>query len=1082
MIGRSTSRWCDRGWLAAIASLATIFTCLLGSIAFQLVPGSGSILYMYDTELGHTGTTTAEWLWIGVTCTLVVILPRLLDLIRPKPRAAGADGDYQPSPRAPQPPVDPEGRRRLIWHIYLITNAAWFLAALASARFLPSTWEQLFAWLGGKAAWPGMWNLAFNVVPVQRTCQLLGTSHKETAYLHIWMGHAIFFWLMLHTVGLLLAYAIGLDSLAGWRRAMLPYGRLYSEGVVNFTGFLSLGFYIALWITSLQAFRLRFYSGFEWCHVAFAAMFVLFGNLHDYNTLQFVQPGIALWMTDRLMRQYTNCNAAVAPTGGNRGVVPARTGDCNTDGLTTQPTLLDRVNKGATYSPLTDPPEMDKFRKYSIATDPLMDRRNAGTTSSAIPTVTTCEAAETIPSPEEVDETGAPSSHATFGRMMVTNTNSQILGLTLPIPNEWRSSLRASSSLSSSSLFVYVKHPSLSRYESHPFSISSMDLKRGTYSLHIKALGDWTTAFVEELHQRLRFVSDSAASADNSSCTDMASESSQVAATVATIPPIGPNVGVRSPTDGWSLELEGPYSGPDLHSILDDYASCVFIAGGVGITGLCETIVRRHHDDITRMGSRWQNGQQQQTARTTLIWIIRTHDEFNFLSQELFGRLDEDVGDDRGDEEVQSILAPAAANLTIKVFITQECPSSVPTTLGSEEWSSNICPQDRRFRSTFIPRIQTSGTENLERGRCWELGGAVASVTAVALSFLFSRWMCSNILFTVPNETADGTNLGVDSSSRYRHRCTFMSSTEVCQSCGPEEYNNRNADEEVPCCTVEVCYYGFRGLPVLLTFFVSPLLSYWFLGMIKAVQDIRQRCAFSWIHQFWTWTLRGPLHLFTGYRDVNVDNLDNLAEACPPPAATSICISPAPTPSCVPYSCASMAGRPVAPLYSEPADAVGPSAASFPPSRRPRGFRMVVTYERPTLPRLLAEELEQCGVVAPSVIDGGGDGGSSSSGSCSQIEQGRDGIVAVAVCGSQSLVESVRSEVTQRNSQPIGRSCDDHGGSSEAASSSEAEASASSSRPDMAVTMAAMDDSICNNIGEHQGRQRIAKKIHLFIA
>ena len=99
---------------------------------------------------------------------------------------------------------------------------------------------------------------------------------------------------------------------------------------------------------------------------------------------------------------------------------------------------------------------------------------------------------------------------------------------------------------------VYIQDPSISN-QWHPFSISSVDDQNKRLSFHIKARGDWTNNLVSKLR------------------LDQEDQAQQC---------------VHS-----NIQIEGVY-GSNMSPIYDQSTSCIFVAGGVGITGVSEAIQR----------------------------------------------------------------------------------------------------------------------------------------------------------------------------------------------------------------------------------------------------------------------------------------------------------------------------------------------------------------------------------------------------------------------------------------------------------------------------------------------------------
>ena len=115
-------------------------------------------------------------------------------------------------------------------------------------------------------------------------------------------------------------------------------------------------------------------------------------------------------------------------------------------------------------------------------------------------------------------------------------------------------------------MFIYLRDRKVRPSEFHPFSISSVNYEMMTFTIYIKALGDWTIDFVEKV-QRLSTMT----------LNESAPETLDITAQVL------------------EIDIEGPYKYNSISS-MSNYNRCIFFAGGVGLTGICSSIIQRHHD------------------------------------------------------------------------------------------------------------------------------------------------------------------------------------------------------------------------------------------------------------------------------------------------------------------------------------------------------------------------------------------------------------------------------------------------------------------------------------------------------
>ncbi len=643
-----STRDCD----LTMTQVAVMIVALLGSLVFQMQKNSSNVLYFHGNS--WSCTTRQEWTWIAVTGLLMLLLQM-----------------------KPHHQIDPpsEQAKSKLFLCFLAINLLWFSAAISELDYTSSVVKAV-EFLGAKAAWPGMWNFAFVIFPVKRSSEVFAISHKDTLFLHIWAGQAIFFWLAVHTVFLSIAYVVNSDySIRNWTKVMVPSDGLYTEGVVNFMGWLGLAMFLLLWLTSRTWIRKHCYEIFSFLHLATAASFILFSNLHDYNTIHFVQPAFAAWIAERLVRRISTVNVMI-----------------------------------------------DQTRPLTSAHDGILG--NGG-----ILAVSMCERS---------GRKGFPP----------------LVCLTMTLPRTWNV-------CPGTAAFLYLKCPSISNWQLHPFSISTIDVESMTFSVHIKALGDWTNQFIRQINQ-LVIEADLPFDAQQTGRQET-SETSQDTLTQ------------------FGLRIEGPYYS-DLGGHLDSDQKCLFIAGGVGLTGFSEVLYRRH-----------RRGQA-----TLLVWILRTVEEMDFLAKDLLDR-----------------LHPPRDSFRVMVFITRQdehyerrrrqttkvdrAPLLVPGCVKSTDRHDAAAKSLLTFTTTVE---ETSSNPSLRTM-------SLVSFLGVALSFFLARMTCCN-------RTVRDIETG-----RTLHTCSAGPRASTSMTC-----SNSCQDENggIPCCTTSICFYCFRGLPVLFMFFLAPLL------------------------------------------------------------------------------------------------------------------------------------------------------------------------------------------------------------------------------------------------------------------
>ena len=624
--------------------------CFIGSIIFQLIPNTSSILYMNgDHAICNTCTNKAEWVWILVT-GIIVLLPNIWKMFKK------SSSKYYP-----------RHNKRRVFLVFLVVNLVWFLLPVMRSLHEVKTSDEFLYLIGAKTAWPALWNLAFIIFQLKRTSEILDASHEDMKYLHIWAGQAIMIWLVLHTTLISLVYALRSNSFETWLSTMIPYETLYSEGVVNFVGWIAFISFLSLWVTSFPCFRKRYYEQFQWLHLLLSFMFILFSNLHDYNVLHFIQPGFAAWIADYFVRKYSV--------------------------LTT--------------------------RIYKSQKEEFQDRE----------------------------------SNISF--VAPLDSNSGIVGLTFDIPKTWKLPIRPG-------MFIVVKDLSISPLQSHPFSICSINEETMTFTVYIKALGDWTTKFVRKVRKL------SATETMKQRVTEEA---------------FAENGHQRVDHHDFQLEVEGPYGSGMLNG-MNSSNRCLFIAGGVGITGISELVIQRH----------------KRYRKQTLVWMVRNIEEMNFLAHEILHHLDRDH-----------------CTTNVKIFVTTASHHTEPPPVSSMTGRK----QASNFSSTYEPKslLFLSG-----------MTANTAGILGIALSFLVARMICCY-------KQAPISFYGGDDYGSPLQECSIFSHSTTCEKCSLDTFRSEGTSTSLPCCTVAVCFFGFRSLPVISTLIISPIIV---LSIAQIVARIRQ--------------------------------------------------------------------------------------------------------------------------------------------------------------------------------------------------------------------------------------------------
>ena len=692
----------------------------LASLVFLCLPGFSSLLYVIKRLSNPTGVSSNEWIWTFATSLWIASLFRL--------GSSNCNCNAKPLHR-----FRVLVREQTAWWIFVAANVVWMVLPLVSYyvsycvsyyQRLPEdanatermSWNDKDYWIkwidliGGKSAWPALWNVAFVCIPIQRVSPLLesmGISSQQAVEGHIWAANAALAWLLVHAVLLSLVYAHNTNGWKEWLSLMVPYKMYYTEGVVNFMGWVGLVCFVGLWGFSRPLIRQTFYEAFKVLHWIFVAFFLLGSNLHDYNTFFFVQPSVVLMVVDFLARKHSWL--------------------------------------------------------YAYASSAASGESAAATTTDARTTVITLEASGTL------------------------------CELKLPIPDTWSPCMMTNENENEPGLHVYLTVPAIARWQSHAYSISTINPKEGTFSIHCKALGSWSEALVD---------------------LD------------------------REENDPLALGIEGPYASPALHATVLRARHCVFLAGGVGITGVaslararCRHLLGEHDDSSS------------DATTTSLLWMVQTRSEARCLLPLL---RDDATGN------------PVPGNLCTHVWITRDDRSTPPQSLSSgsrsDSNSNDYASLDHTEKggrrglehglpynnnnnnsnNTTITSIKTikvrwDGAGNHHQ---WHTGSVlVATLLSSAITMVLSRWICT----MQPVEDLE------DLPYRLKE-CRILWHSSKCRSCDIED--TFDLEEDYPCCTTPVCQYCFRGIPMVLMYLGTPLLA---IGLARLFRGFWLRsCAGRW--------------------------------------------------------------------------------------------------------------------------------------------------------------------------------------------------------------------------------------------
>ena len=235
------------------------------------------------------------------------------------------------------------------------------------------------------------------------------------------------------------------------------------------------------------------------------------------------------------------------------------------------------------------------------------------------------------------------------------------------------------------------------------------------------------------------------------------------------------------------LKMKGPY-GPDLSKVFDKATSVIFVAGGVGVAGITEAIHK-----TAELGIHF-----------TVIWLVHTTAEMQAIGAPLLwnGRL------------IKTLTDKDDCEATFKVFVTAEAEEECPTHHGL---SSGIAQYDCKLKVS----------DNSSELSVYQV--TLIVLTCMALSFLMARQLCcyKRVPNTMHEKTCGLAYLQV-STCQYCSEDTDMDSLSL------------------NCCTIGICFICFRGLPVLMVIFLSPLLASLVLYTLQKCLPSKCRTCFLW--------------------------------------------------------------------------------------------------------------------------------------------------------------------------------------------------------------------------------------------
>ena len=232
-----------------------------------------------------------------------------------------------------------------------------------------------------------------------------------------------------------------------------------------------------------------------------------------------------------------------------------------------------------------------------------------------------------------------------------------------------------------------------------------------------------------------------------------------------------------------NIEIEGVY-GSNLNSIYDQSTSCIFVAGGIGITGLSEAI----------------QSCIEQGIPCTVVWLVHSIAEMETVGKDILWNT-----------RLLTLVAASNTKPSFQIFVTAQEESGS----SANDMDISNSESDDQSQTTAVHEESISSDAKLS-------ALAVSSIVLVCiwLSFLLSRQLCCY------RHSPD-----IDSAKS----CGLASSSNSCQVCSVDDNvdNQDSPGDELPCCKVSDCYLCFRALPVVMILFVAPIMAYILLFILR---------------------------------------------------------------------------------------------------------------------------------------------------------------------------------------------------------------------------------------------------------
>ena len=196
--------------------------------------------------------------------------------------------------------------------------------------------------------------------------------------------------------------------------------------------------------------------------------------------------------------------------------------------------------------------------------------------------------------------------------------------------------------------FVFILIPAISRFEWHPFTISSHPEREDSFTLHVRKLGDWT----ERLHRVFSHWAE-IRRGDLSEARDL---------------PVRLNRRLESYLGQIEVYIDGPHGAPA--NDIFHRKTAVLIAAGIGVTpfaSILQSLMHRHRRGETAT---------LEVERVYFIWINRDQRAFEWFNELVADLKQQDTG----------------GFFDIRLFITEPPPGALPplTQVGRPNFNEEL--------------------------------------------------------------------------------------------------------------------------------------------------------------------------------------------------------------------------------------------------------------------------------------------------------------------------------------------------------------------------------------------------------